>query len=313
MWDFNFFKRGKPVETEKIKFNYSQTEILREISISLKEREIVAVIGKSGSGKSTFLKILSGIISMGYSGKIRIFGKPKFFQKNKTGFVPQEVSIIPDLSIEDNIKVCGLNLGVSEKQALKKAEELMNLLKLEEPLTKKPFELSGGQRVRLNIILSLLHSPQILILDEPFTGLDFENRRLVWHFLESMKNSGKSIVLTSHLLSEAQENAGRLVILRKGKIFFNGNLESLKKKLKIQFILEARISKISKETYERLEKECYLKEIKIMDSYEKYIMFGLNSEKSRAVLIRLLNNLGIKFEEKGFREPNLDEIFLSAK
>jgi ABC-2 type transport system ATP-binding protein len=312
MWKFKFLKRGRPVETEGVKFSYSQKEVLREISIHLKEKEIVAIVGKSGSGKSTFLKILSGIIALGYSGKIRIFGRPKFFQKDKTGFVPQEVSIIPDLSIEDNIRVSGLNLGISEKNALKKADELMKLLKLEEPWTKKSTELSGGQKARLNIILSLLHDPQILILDEPFVGLDFENRRLVWHFLESMKNKGKSVILTSHLLSEAQEHADRIVILKDGRIFFSGNLENLKKKLKIQFIMEIRISRISQENYDKLKKHCYNKDIKIMDAYEKYLMFGLNSEKAKDTLVRILNGLGIKFEEKSFREPNLDEVFLKA-
>jgi ABC-2 type transport system ATP-binding protein len=312
MFGFRLFKKGKPVETEGVRFSYSEKEILREISVDLKDKEIVAIIGKSGSGKSTFLKILSGVISMGYSGKIRIFGRSKFFQKDQTGFVPQELSLIPDLSIEDNIRVSGLNLGISEKRALKRAEELMKLLKFDEANTKRPNELSGGQKVRLNIILSLLHDPSILILDEPFVGLDFENRRLVWHFLESMKSKGKSIILTSHLLSEAQEHADRIIILKNGKIFFRGNLESLKKKLNTQFILEARISRMSKENFEKLKKSCLIKEIKIMDAYERYIMFGLSSERSREVLFRLLNNLEIKFEEKSFREPNLDEVFLNT-
>lgn len=312
MWKFNFFKEGKPVETEGVKFSYSEKEVLREISIHLKEKEIVAIIGKSGSGKSTFLKILSGIISIGYKGKIRIFGKPKFFEKHKTAFVPQEVSLIPDLSIEDNIKIAGLNQGISEKIAMKRAEELLKLLKLDEAWTKKPSELSGGQKVRLNIVVSLLHEPKILILDEPFVGLDFENRRLVWHFLESMRAKGKSIILTSHLLSETQEHTDRIIILKNGKIFFKGNLESLKKRLKIQFIMETRISNISQERYDKLKKHCFNKEIKIMDAHERYLMFGLSSEKSRDTLVRILNGLQIKFEEKSFREPNLDEIFLKA-
>lgn len=301
------------METEGVRFSYSEREVLREISVNLKEKEIVSIIGKSGSGKSTFLKILSGVISMGYHGKIRVFGKPKFFQKGQTGFVPQDVSLIPDLSIEDNIRIAGLNLGITEKEALKKADELMGLLRMDEPRTKRPSQLSGGQRVRLNIILSLLHDPKILILDEPFVGLDFENRRLVWHFLESMRNRGKSIILTSHLLSETQEHADRIMILKNGRIFFSGDLDRLKKKLKIQFILEVRISKVSKENAEKLKKHCYLKEIKIMDAYEKYMMFGLPSERSRDVLFRILTNLGIKFEEKGFREPNLDEVFLNTE
>ena len=96
----------------------------------------------------------------------------KLIKKSK-GFVPQESSFIPDLSLLDNIKVMALNFGIQEEGALKKARELMEMLKFEEDLNKKPLQLSGGQKVRFNIVLSLLHEPKIIILDEPFVGLDF--------------------------------------------------------------------------------------------------------------------------------------------
>ncbi len=310
---FDFFKSKKPVEAEKIRFSYSEKEVLRDISLSLKKGEIVCVVGKSGSGKSTFLKILAGIISIGYEGKIKIFGKPKFFEKSKVGFVPQEISFIPDLSIEDNIKLIGLSYGISEKKSLERAEELFKFLKIEENLKKKPTELSGGQKVRLNIVLSMLHDPSIIILDEPFVGLDFENRRLLWHFLEKLRKKEKSIVLTSHLLNEVQEHADKLVILRNGKVFFNGNIKKLKEKLKINFIYEIRISKISSEKYEKLKKFCIYKDIKIMDFYENYAMFGVQSEKEKEILLNYLKNIDINIGEKSFREPNLDEIFLSTE
>ncbi|MEM4719639.1 MAG: ABC transporter ATP-binding protein [Candidatus Pacearchaeota archaeon] len=310
---FNLFRNKKPIQAEKIHFSYSEKEVLRDISLNLRKGEIICVVGKSGSGKSTFLKILAGIISIGYKGKIKIFGKPSFFEKRKIGFVPQEISLIPDLSIEDNIKVIGLSYGVSEKISLERADELFKLLKIEESIKKKPLELSGGQRSRLNIVLSILHNPDILIMDEPFVGLDFENRKLVWHFLESLRRKGKSIILTSHLLSEVEEHADRLVILKSGKIFFSGGLEKLREKLKINFILELRFQKFSKEKFENLRKFCVYKDIKLMDFYENYAMFGMNSEKERDIIFSFLNKLGINFKEKTFREPNLDEIFLSSR
>ena len=265
-WDFiRNVKKSIPLSAESVRFAYNNKEILQNVTLDIKENAITAIIGKSGSGKTTFLKLVAGIIAQKYGGDIKIFGRSKIFKKNVMGFVPQEIALIPDLSILDNIKIAGLNLGINEELALQKATELMKLLRLEEDLYKKPTELSGGQKVRLNIILSLLHDPKIVILDEPFVGLDFRNRRLLWHFLTSLKKKGLSIVLTSHLLSETQEHADRLVILEKGKVFFNGDLNSLKNKLKVKFILEIKFSRISKESLIKLEKYCNYKSIKILD------------------------------------------------
>jgi ABC-2 type transport system ATP-binding protein len=197
-----FFRtiRSSPVSAKALGFSYKEQEVLKSISLNVKKGKITAIIGKSGSGKSTFLKLISGIISFGSSGDVRIFGKPRMLEKDSIGFVSQELAFIPDLPIKDNIRICGLNSGIKESEALERADELMRLLRLDENLNKKPTELSGGQKVRLHIILSLLHDPKIIVLDEPFVGLDFLNRRWLWHFIELMKTKKKSVIITSHLL-----------------------------------------------------------------------------------------------------------------
>jgi ABC-2 type transport system ATP-binding protein len=310
---FNKLKKKKrPLKTSEVGFSYSSQEVLRDISLTTKEGELVAIIGKSGSGKSTFLKLVAGIISTKHSGKIKIFGRNKIFNKKKMGFVPQELSLIPDLSILDNIKIAGLSLGISEEDAIKKSNDLMSLLKLSEDINKKPNQLSGGQKVRLNIILSLLHDPQVVILDEPFVGLDFLNRRLLWHFLESLRKKKKSIIITSHLLTETQEHVSRLVILKDGKVFFSGDQEKLKTKLKMNYIYETRLTYLSKENLTKIKKYCTYKDIEILDSYERYLMFGINTVKEKNNLVKLFEKLKLQFREISFREPNLDEIFLKA-
>jgi ABC-2 type transport system ATP-binding protein len=305
-------KKVKPILTSSVGFSYKDQEVLRDVSMSTKPGEIVAVIGKSGCGKSTFLKIISGIISTSHQGKVRVFGKPKFFEKDKIGFTPQELSFIPDLSILDNIKLFGLNSGITEAKAIEQANKLLHLLKLNEGINKLPSQLSGGQKVRLNIILSMLHDPQILIMDEPFTGLDFQNRRLLWHFLETMRKKKKSIILTSHLLTETQEHVNRLVILKDGKVFFSGKLEKLRAKLKVNYIYEIRCKYLSSENLDKIKKYCAYKDIKILDVYEKYLMFGIPTPKEKTYLIKHLEKLNLQFEEISFREPNLDETFLKA-
>ena len=305
-------KKPKPLTTSSVGFSYPNQEVLRDISLSIKPGELVAIIGKSGCGKSTFLKIIAGIISTSYQGKIKIFGKPKFFNKDKIGFTPQEVSLIPDLSILDNIKIHGLNFGITESQAIKRAKQFMKMLKLEEDINKLPSQLSGGQKVRLNIILSILHNPKIIILDEPFNGLDFLNRRILWHFLESLRKNGKSVILTSHLLTETQKHVDRLIIIKNGKIFFSGNLEKLKTKLKINYIYEIKFSHFSKQNLTEIKKYCTYKDIKLLDFYEKYLMLGINTERQKTYLKKFLQKLNLKFNEISFREPNLDETFLKV-
>lgn len=310
----NFFKKTKakkkPLETKKVNFSYNKKQILKDVTLEINPSTITAIIGKSGSGKSTFLKLISGIISKSYKGKIKIFGKNKNLNKNKIGYVPQEISLIPDLSIIDNIKFAGLNLGISEKKAIEKANYLLNLLKLNEPLEKKPNKLSGGQKVRLNIVLSLLHDPNFIVLDEPFVGLDFKNRKLLWHFLESMKKKKKSIILTSHLLSEIEEHVDKIIILKNKKIFFTGNPSKLKDKLKIYFILEIKFQYLSKENFENIMRYCNMNKISLLDHYEKYLMFSIDEIKTKNKLIKYFNKLNLTYTELSLREPNLDEVFL---
>jgi ABC-2 type transport system ATP-binding protein len=305
-------KKKSALLADSVKFSYDQREILKDINLNIKEGNLTAIIGKSGCGKTTFLKLAAGIISQKYYGKITILGKSRVFNKDSLGFVPQEVSCIPDLSILDNIKIAGLNQGITADNAVRKAQQLMRMLKLEEDVNQKPTQLSGGQKVRLNIILSLLHDPKVLILDEPFAALDFFNRRLLWQFLESMRKKGKSIILTSHLLSEVQQHADRIIIIKNGKVFFSGNVDSLKLKLNMKYIYEVKFFYMSKENLDKIKKDCTYKDIKILDTYERYMMFALQSQRTKSVLIKLFDKLKLKYEEIDLREPNLDEVFLKT-
>ncbi|MFP4045656.1 MAG: ABC transporter ATP-binding protein [Candidatus Aenigmatarchaeota archaeon] len=308
-----FFRKSKrPLKSDKVRFSYTDEEILKNINLSVKKEKIYAIVGKSGSGKSTFLKLVAGIISKGYEGKIRIFGKRRSTSKGLFGFVPQEAGFIPDLTIRNNIKIAGLNYGVSEKKALARAEDLMDQMKLNIDMDRKPSKLSGGQRTRLSIILSLLHDPKIIILDEPFVGLDFKNRRLLWHFLESKRKSGKTVIMTSHLLSEIQEHVDKIVILKDGKVFFNGKLQKLKNKLNIEYIYEVRFSWLAKAKWKKLKEYCKKKNIEILDKYEKYCMFSLPSEEMKEKLEKKFDEIELRDNTISYREPNLDEIFLKT-
>jgi len=189
----------------------------------------------------------------------------------------------------------------------------METLQLDVPLEKYPGEMSGGQKVRLNIILSMLHDPEVLILDEPFVGLDYHNRKLLWHFLEHQRNRRKTVILTTHMLTETENHADRLVLLHKGKIFAKGNVSDIRRKLKTRYVVEIRFHQLTKKSLDLIQEYCTGHDISIMDSFNNYMMFSIMNEGQHNYLIRFFEKIKAEFTEESFREPNLDELFLRVR
>jgi len=315
---FKGIKRGlsqkkSPVLAKQVRFAYGDKEILKNFNLHIRTSQIVAVVGRSGEGKSTFLNLLSGVLTHTYKGKISILGQHRQLAKEDIGYVPQDVAVIPDLNIEENIVFFGRVHGIRKEETLRAGKELMKLLQLEMSLSRYPSELSGGQKTRLNIVVSFLHNPKVLILDEPFVGLDYHNRKLLWHFLQYQRNRRKTVVLTTHLLTEAEHHTDHIVLLHKGKIFARGKLKDIRKKLKTQYLVEVKFPALSKTSEKNIRLYCSTRNISIMDAFNNYIMFSVQSSGQRAYLFRYFDKLRISYEELGFREPNLDELFLTVK
>lgn len=311
----NFFypTDNYPITAKRIRFAYNNQDVLKGMNLTVKTSQIVAVVGKSGSGKSTFLNLISGVLTGSYKGKISVLGRDKNLAKEDIGFVPQELSIIPDLSIMENLAFFGSMNGLNRERALKAGKELMEIMQLELPLERYPSEMSGGQRVRLNIIVSILHNPKVIILDEPFVGLDYHNRKLLWHFLEHQRNRRKTVILTSHMLTEAEHHSNKIVLLHKGKIFAKGTVSDIRNKLNTYYILEIKFSALSKTNLEKIIEYCRRHKITLMDSFNNYVMFSIKSEGQKSYLTKYFSKIHVDFKELGFREPNMDELFLKVK
>ncbi|MFC1754792.1 ABC transporter ATP-binding protein [Thermoproteota archaeon] len=310
---FFFPSDAYPIRAKKVRFAYAEKEILKDFNLSVRTSQIVAVVGMSGSGKSTFLNLVAGVLTATHKGKISILGRGKGLAKEDIGYVPQEMAVLPDLSIEENIRFFGNLNGISSDKALKAGKELMGIMQLNVPLDRKTDEISGGQRVRLNIMVSLLHNPHVIIMDEPFVGLDYHNRKLLWHFLEHQRNRHKTVILTTHMLTEAEHHSDRIVLLHQGKIFAKGKMKDIRTKLQTHFILELKLSYLNKGNVAAISRYCKDKGISIMDSFNNYMMFSVKSEGQRGYLLKFLDKKGLEFKEIGFREPNLDELFLKVR
>ena len=307
-----FEKSKTPLSVSNLSFSYGSTKVLKGVSMKLAPAKITAIIGKSGSGKSSFLRLVSGAVSSSFSGLLRIFGRPRLLSTADIAFVSQHPSMFSELSIEHNVIVCAKLQGVSTEQGLSQAHKLASELGLEVPFDRAPQSLSGGQRVRLNVLLSLLHDPQLLLLDEPFVGLDFATRRLLWQFLQRQVAKKKTVLITTHLLSEASEFADRVVILRDGKVFFQGTPQAFQKKMNVSFVYEARLSSCSEAKQKRVEGYCASRGIPVLELSARHLFVALSSHQQRSGLHTFLSKQNISFSEISFREPNLDEVFMCA-
>lgn len=250
--------REKAIVVNSIYNKYSGKIFIENMSFTVYKGEIFSIIGLSGSGKSTLLKTIVGLEGKS-SGSISIFGKNLFFSKGLIGFSPQQDSFFSDLTINENLVLFGSMNGVDKKTSLRFGKEYLRMLSMEGFEERKPRELSGGQRKRLNIILSCLHSPKLLILDEPFSALDYYNRKILWDFLVALKNKGVTIVLTTHLLNEAQDYSTRVLILKNGKKFGYGTFNEIKEKIGFNYLLHIKLNAVSASFLDAIRNFCNLK------------------------------------------------------
>ncbi len=211
----------------KLSKSYGKRPVLQDLSLHISPGEIYGLLGPNGAGKTTTINIVCNL-SKADSGEIRINNQPvSEATKRLVGVAPQENLLYKTLSCEENLnffaRIYGLN-SEQRRQQVKACLEAVNLASR----AKSPVEtLSGGMQRRLNIAVALVHQPKLVILDEPTTGLDVESRYEVWELIRSLKDKGITVLLTTHLLDEAERLCQRIGILN-GTILAQGSLSQLR-------------------------------------------------------------------------------------
>lgn len=227
------------IEIKGLKKYFKEVKAVDDISFSVKEGKLFAFLGLNGAGKSTTINIMCGSLSKD-EGKIFIDGididKDLDSIKSRIGIVFQSSVLDKNLNAYDNLKTRALLYSMSNKEFEDKLEELTVLLDLKDILYRPLTKLSGGQRRKIDIARALIHSPKILILDEPTTGLDPQTRIKVWEVINDLREKNNlTVFLTTHYMEEASE-ADYVVILDNGKIVASDSVNELKNKYASDFI-----------------------------------------------------------------------------
>ncbi len=230
---------------EDLKKTYqSGHEALKGISLDVKEGEFFGLLGPNGAGKTTTIGIVTSLVNKS-GGRVRVFGvdidQDFPAAKRLIGVVPQEFNFSIFEKVEDIVCQQAGYYGIGRREAFVRCEKYLRQLGLWEKRHTAARELSGGMKRRLMIARGLVHEPKLLILDEPTAGVDVELRRGMWDFLEKLNKSGRTIILTTHYLEEAEQLCSRIAIIANGEIIENASKRDLLKKLdKETFVLDVR-------------------------------------------------------------------------
>jgi lipooligosaccharide transport system ATP-binding protein len=248
------------ISARELTKKYGDFTAVDAIDFDVAKGESFGLLGPNGAGKSTTMRIIAAT-SQRTSGTISILGRdpeehgPQI--RAHLGVVPQQDNLDGELTVTENLFIYGRYFGLSKKFIRAKVEELLAFAQLEEKRDVKVDALSGGMKRRLTIARALVSEPDILMLDEPTTGLDPQARHILWDRLFRLKETGVTLVLTTHFMDEAEQLCDRLVVMDKGKIMAEGSPLELIKTYSTKEVLEVRFgSERNKEVAPILREMC---------------------------------------------------------
>jgi lipooligosaccharide transport system ATP-binding protein len=218
------------VEARGLSKRYGDTEVVKDLSFEIAKGECLGVIGPNGAGKTTTIRMCLGLTAPD-AGSIQALGlampRDALAIKSQVGVVSQFDTLDPDFTLSENLLVYGRYFGMKDAQIRERIPRLLEFAALSHKADARPGELSGGMRRRLSLARALVNDPRLLMLDEPTTGLDPQARHLMWERLQLLLQQGKSILLTTHFMDEAERLCSRLLVLDHGRKIAEGRPRDL--------------------------------------------------------------------------------------
>ena len=286
---------------QNVKKSYGDKTVVDGISFEMNHPGVFGLLGTNGAGKTTTIRMILGILKKD-SGEINWNGK-KVERKNVNfGYLPEERGIYPKIKIIEQLTYFAKLKGMKEAPAKEEIKKWAEKLKVSDYLEMTAEKLSKGNQQKIQFIASILHSPELIILDEPFSGLDPVNTELLKNVIIELVKEGKYIIMSSHQMSSIEEFCTEVLILNKGKTVLQGNLNEIKSKYpanRISVIADRNIDNIIKD----LGLEIYIEKD---NNYE----IKIQSEEDGYKLFKQLSNQDVKVTKFEIKKPSLNDIFI---
>ncbi len=283
---------------------FGEVVAVKDVSFSVKEGEMFGLVGPDGAGKTTTIKALCGLLSPA-EGTIKLFGESILEKRSEIqkqiGYLSQRFNLYEDLSVDENIEFFAEIHDVRNYK--KRRDELLEFTRLKPFRARLAENLSGGMKQKLALACSLIHSPKILFLDEPTTGVDPLSRRDFWKILMSLIAQGITIVMTTPYLDEA-ERCNRVALMDKGKILMLDNPHKIRSSIgrKIFEIVSPNVREIKEFLFEKFGYEVH--------SFGDRIDVVIEEEKETERILKELSENKFKILNKRIKLPSLENVFI---
>ncbi|KYG30441.1 ABC transporter ATP-binding protein [Priestia endophytica] len=292
--------------------NFGNFKALDNINLEIQGGEIFGLLGPNGSGKTTLINSITGL-SRPTQGNSYIYGIDSVANTNKArellGMVPQETAIYMKLTGYENLAFHADYYNVSKKVKEQRIKEVLDIVQLYDRRNDRAGNYSGGMKRRLLLARAMLTNPNIIIMDEPTLGVDVQARNAIWNQILELKMQGKTILLTTNVMEEAEYLCDRLAIIDRGKLIEMDTPSNLKEKVG-EGIIELEVSPHQKSLAESFN--CFKSVKKVEDKNPQYLLTLLNEEKEDIIpdIISVVSENNLKILKISMREPSLNDVFL---
>ncbi|BAL80240.1 ABC transporter ATP-binding protein [Caldisericum exile] len=288
------------IECVNVSKSYNGIKALDGVTLTIKTGEIFVLAGPNGAGKTTLLESIEGLRKPD-NGTIKIFGKGvESFGKQlyyRLGVELQENSLPKKITVYEIVKLYSYLLNV-----ILNPDELIRTFGLDEYAKKYCTDLSGGTKRKLLLLLSLIGNRELIILDEPTSGIDPQSRRFIWEYLRKLRGEGKTIVVTTHSLNEAFDNCDRFALMNKGKIIFQSSRQNFFSETPVKYV--GIVNNFHKDS-SNLEYE-----IPLQKGYGTLYCYGKNEEEIKNFFIYLQKEFKVGNEDMVIRKISFEDLFL---
>ena len=287
------------VNVSRISKSFSSALVVDSISFDVRQGEILGLIGPNGAGKTTTIRMIMDIIKPD-SGEICVLGERlSAITKKRIGYLPEERGLYRKLKVIDSLIYLASLKGIASHDARNRAEELLKRIDMLAHKNKKIEELSRGMGQFIQFLASIIHNPQLVILDEPFAGLDPVNTEILKEIILELRNEGKAIILSTHRMNEVEELCDRIFMMNRGQNVLYGELAEVKSKYRNNSILL------------ELEGELpHLEGITGTHDYKDHIELFLDKETSPYEILKQLTKQEVRVSRFEVSSPSLNDIFL---
>ena len=289
------------LKIENVSKSYGSKKVVDNINIELNNPGVFGLLGTNGAGKTTTIRMLLGILKKD-EGKISWNGKEVTRKNVNFGYLPEERGIYPKTKIYDQLMYFAKLKGMRQEEADKQINYWMKRLEVEEYKNMTAEKLSKGNQQKIQFITAVVHDPDLVVLDEPFSGLDPVNTELIRNIILELIEKQKYIIMSAHQMSVVEEFCTNILILNKGKTVLQGNLTEIKNTYPANKVLI-----ITKENIENKIKEANLS---ILLKKENEYEVKIDNEEQAYNLLNSLVNSNIKIEKFEIKKPSLHDIFI---